>query len=95
MVNKKKIADKNINFAHSDIEVQDCQLHELAWIVAAEERRGVTPMTTLKALREYMSERGVPEDAAHEVIEQARIFFEAHLSEGQREIFVRKLYEQR
>lgn len=42
-----------------------------------------------------MSERGVPEDAAHEVIEQARIFFEAHLSEGQREIFVRKLYEQR
>ena len=86
---------ENINFAHSAIEAKDCQPHELAWIVAAEEDRGVTPMTTLKALREYISERGVPEDAAHEVIEQARSFYEAHLSQRQRELFVQKLYEER
>lgn len=86
---------ENINFAHSAIKAEECRPHELAWIVAAEEDRGVTPMTTLKALWEYISERGVPEDAAHEVIEQARIFYEAHLSVRQREIFVRKLYEER
>lgn len=86
---------KNINFGRSAIKAQDCEPHELAWIVAAEEDRGVTPMTTLKALREYISERGVPEEAAHEAIEQARIFYEAHLSQRQREEFVRKLYEDR
>lgn len=86
---------KNIDFGRSAIKAQDCEPHELAWIVAAEEDRGVTPMTTLKALREHISERGVPEDAAHEIIEEARIFYEAHLSERQRQEFVRKLYEDR
>lgn len=86
---------KSIDFGRSAIKAQDCEPHELAWIVAAEEERGVTPMTTLRNLRAHIAEEGVPDEVAHQTIQEARIFYEAHLSERQREDFVRKLYEER